>query len=176
MSTTSYSKDATQSRRDFNTYGLYALAEYFGTNLIFPTEAHQNEFETALDRNHGIDAIVIDSDGVIHGVSSRFQHGKDYSAFSRRLTRSSGRPTEHEKDLLAVQAGQVTCDYCLQGFVVHDDDGTTANIGIAPSSSIRRYIADNPTAIHTNRADGNKFLSIPFAAVGAKVFTFKIPF
>lgn len=165
---TSYAVDAAQSRSDFQIFGRPALEKYFGTKLIFSSENHETDFETALDVQHGIDCLVIDNKGKIHGVSSRFQRGCCYSAFSRRRSRRSGALTEHDKDLWALKEGFVTADYTLQGFVTNN--GLSAEVAIAPTSDIRDYIANNPDSYRVNRSDGATFYVIPWQDVNAKIY------
>lgn len=169
-----YKADALKSKRDFELFGRDALKRYFNTDLVFTTEGHETEFATALDRMHGVDALVVDSCGKIHGVSCRFQRDHDYSAFSRRRTRTSGTMTEHDKDIKASKAGLVTADYALQGFIL--DGGRKAILGIAPMCDIRTYTLNNPDQWHKNKNDGSTFFSIPFRAVGAVVYREELPF
>lgn len=172
--TNDFQKDARQARRDFELYGRNMLERFFGSKQIFSTEKHQSPVERALDVACGVDCLVVDKNGHLHGVSNRFQHGHDYSAFSIRRSRTNGKPTEFEKDLQAMKDGSLVVDYSLHVFI--SDDGRSAIGGIAPKADLIEFCVANPESYLTNRADGSTFFTIPWHVVKPATFSVQLPF
>lgn len=166
-----YKADAWQSRIDFESFGREALQRFFHTDNIIPVDGQATRFEQNLDRNHGIDCLVVDKGGVF-AVAYRFQHTRNYSAFSPRRSRKSGAPTDFQKYLANRAQNLAVPDFIMQGFI----EDTNATIGIAPMDDVAQYCAAHPNEYKENPADNSTFYVCPWRAIHPTIYTVSLPF
>ena len=157
-------RDANKSLAAFANFVKPALQIAFGAKKILPTERHENELETELDRNAGIDGVVVTSDGSPFAYASRVQFGKNYESFSIRRSRPNGTPTEWQKlkNPLSMKPA-----FHIHSFVA--DNEKSAIVGIVQTADLIRYIRQNPHQWRT-APSGETFFVVPFDDVGAKVY------
>ena len=151
-----YKQDADKSIRGFEKFVKPVLQARFGAKKILPTERHENELETEIDRNAGIDGVIVDSDGWTFGYSSRVQFGTNYVSFSIRRSRPSGAKTEFDK---LNNPQQIKPSYHVQTFV--KDDEKSAAVAIVETTDLLRYIYKHPDQWRPNK-DGETFFYIPW--------------
>ncbi|MBQ3451793.1 MAG: hypothetical protein IJG32_05985 [Selenomonadaceae bacterium] len=154
-----FKQDQEKSLRGFEKFIVPVLKTAFGAEAVYSTERHNNNFETQLDCDFGIDALIV-VDGTIYPVASRVQNGTNYESFSVRRSRPSGATTEFDKLSQAwrIQAPMPT--YTVQGFI--DKDGQIAVVGIAETIELLKYIGKHRDQWRPTK-DGETFYYIPFA-------------
>lgn len=156
--------DAEKSLRGFKEFSVPAIKIALRAKAIVPTERHENELETTLDRYAGIDGLIVTVDDWTFGYASRVQFGKNYGAFSIRRSRPSGTPTEYDK---LTNPLQMKPTYHVQTFI--DDENHSAIVAIVPTIELIKYISKHQDQWRTTR-DGETFYFVPFDDVAAKVY------
>ena len=155
-------KDAAKSLAAFNKFTAPAMRF-----ALKATETHDNELAAALDKDAGIDGLLIDADDWAHFYGSRIQFGHNYCTFTIRRSRPSCNRTEFEKLLHARRTQGAMPSYTIQTYV--DADGQGATVAIAQTVKLLQYITK-----HFNQwrrtDDGETFYYIPFDAVAAQVY------
>lgn len=158
-----FNQDAERSCCAFDKYVTPVLRYALNAAKILPTERHNSELAAILDRDAGIDGIIINADDWTFGYSSRIQFGTNYESFSIRRSRPSGAKTEYDKLLNPLQTKP---SYHVQTFVLKDEQ---AVIGVVETVELVRYISE-----HLNQwrktSDGETFYYVPFDEVAAKVY------
>lgn len=157
-----FNQDAERSCCAFDKYVTPVLRYALNAVKILPTERHKNELEAELDRNAGIDGLIVNSDGWTFGYSSRVQFGTNYGAFSVRRSRPSGVKTEFDKLCNPLQTKPT---YHIQTFVVNEQ----AVIGVVETVELVQYISKHPNQWRKT-SDGETFYYVPFDEVAAKVY------
>lgn len=162
-------QDAANSFAAFNKFTAPAMRFALKAKTILPTEIHNSELAAVLDKDAGIDGLLIDADDWAHFYGSRIQFGHNYGTFTIRRSRPSCNRTEFEKLLHARRTQGAMPSYTIQTYV--DADGQGATVAIAQTVKLLQYITK-----HFNQwrrtDDGETFYYIPVDApeVAAQVY------
>ena len=154
--------DAEKSLRGFEKFTTPAMKFAFGAKAIVPTERHETELETLLDRHAGIDGFIVTVDGWTFSYASRVQFGKNYGAFTIRRSRPSGATTEYDK---LKNPLQMKPSVHVQTFI----DNDSAIVAIVPTIELLKFISEHQDQWRKTR-DGETFYFVPFNDVAAKIY------
>ena len=158
-------QDADKSIRGFEKFVKPVLKARFGTSKIFSTERHDSELETEIDRNAGIDGVIVDADGWTFGYSSRVQFGTNYASFSIRRSRPSGKPTEWDKLNNPLQTKP---SYHIHCFV--DENEQAATVAIIETAELVKYVHEHLDQWRVTSDGEETFYYAPFAEVAAQIY------
>lgn len=157
--------DAEKSIRAFEKFTAPTLRHALNAVTVKSFERHENQREKDLDFAC-IDGIIVDADGWTIPFASRVQF-KNYSAFSIRRTRPSGKPTEFFKLCEAWRLQKPMPRYHVHTFV--DEDEQSAIVGIAETVDLLMYINKHKNQWRKT-SDGETFYYVPFDEVAAQVY------
>ena len=132
---------------------------------------HSNEGTSSpLDVIAGIDAWqIIEDRGVAVSIASRVQFvERSYYSFTVRYDLSSGKETEHDKRLRAVELGATLPDLTVQAYIAKLS-GEFINAGIVGTRELWDYISRNMASLlkntKANPEDGNLFYPVYWQAI-----------
>jgi hypothetical protein len=171
-------RDLSASASAFRDLVWPAVAATCGGGVLVPMEGVvDSRFARLVDQLSGVDAWqIIESDGVMRGIASRVQFGRAYASFTIREARASGRGTELEKRLKALQEkrrGWLLPALTVQGYVSGRTAGTLLYAAVGYSDELYSYIAAGEEYdLRTNPDDGNTFVVLwvdRLKAVGIKI-------
>ena len=142
-------------------------------NKLLQTENMDNELAKILDRLSGIDAVMINKNG-ISGVGLRIQQykNKSFHTFTIRYKRSNGSETEYAKRKRQIYEAEPTLypHYTLQAYL--DDNRNIISGAFCKTKSIfdaclmhEPFETRNKVYIQKNTSDGNEFLVVPYSEV-----------
>ena len=168
-----FKTDAAKSLAAFNKFTATAIRFALKAKTILPTEpnaddgSYNSELAAALDKDAGIDGLLIDADDVPAFYSSRVQFGQNYRTLTIRRTRPKSKRTEFDKLLFAWRHNKPMPTFAIQTYV--DADGQGATVAIAQPVALLQYIIGHPNQWRRTD-DGETFYFCPFDEVAAQVY------
>lgn len=156
-------KDAERSINATEKFAAPALKQFFGSDAqIFSIENHNSRVEEILDRDAGIDSLVLTGRGV-YPVALRAQFGKCWATTTIRRSRPSGSKTEYEKITHATEFDALKVNYHCHIYVA--SDGLSATVGVAWTNGVMDIVRANPSRWQKNPEDGTTFFFAPWIEV-----------
>lgn len=142
-------------------------------NNLLQTENMDNELAQILDRLSGIDAVMINKNGV-SGVGLRIQQykNKSFHTFTIRYKRANGSETEYNKRKRQIYEAEPTLypHYTLQAYL--DDNRNIISGAFCKTKSIfdacliyEPFEKRDKVYIQKNSYDNNEFLVIPYSEI-----------
>lgn len=155
------------SARDFLEKVWPVVRPWFQGGELIPVEAvSPGRFASELDVLAGIDAWHVDSARGVRGIASRVQWGdKIWDSFTIRRALPSGRPTEFEKRLDALDnpdAGWLFPHVTVQAYVSERGPaGRLVSAGAVKTRDLFEHVVRNgPSVSRKNNSDGVEFMAV----------------
>lgn len=159
--------DAEKSREGFTQFAVPAMIKHFKARIVTSIEDQAVAFEKWLDCHSTIDGLMHTAKGLLT-FGSKVQRGINYSAFSIRRSRPSGRPTEYQK-LKAWLDGDSSiygAEYLVHTFVAADEK--SAVVAIAETQRVMGKVTEDKVR---STKDGETFYYVPWREVeGVRVY------
>lgn len=118
------------------------IAGLLNGGYILPVEGDDNEVCKMLDMTCGTDYFqVYKNTGLVYGIASRFQYGKNWASFTVRKARQSGAVTEYEKRKKAIERGGIYPYLTMQAYI--DEVSVEVNgLAIVKTTDLMRFVDD----------------------------------
>ena len=116
------------------------IAQLLNGGRIMPVEGDDNEVCRMLDTTCGTDYFqVYDKSGIVYGIASRFQYGKNWASFTVRKARQSGAMTEYEKRKRAIERGGIYPYLTMQAYIDEKTNRVNA-LAITKTKDLMRFV------------------------------------
>lgn len=160
-------ENLSNSAYDFQRAVWPVVKEWVGAEDLYPSETDSGPFAAVADIFAGIDAWVLDKNGV-RGVASRIQYvlgGPTYVSFTIRARLPSGWPTELDKRLQALskpEEGYLFPMFTVQAYLNEPRTGDPEYICMVKTKDLFDHVARHrdELPVRRNRHDGSEFLVV----------------
>ena len=116
------------------------IAQLLNGGRIMQVEGDDNEICRMLDTTCGTDYFqVYEKSGLVYGIASRFQYGKNWASFTVRKARQSGAMTEYEKRRRAIERGGIYPFLTMQAYI-DEKTGCVNALGIAKTTDLMEFV------------------------------------
>lgn len=129
------------------------IAGLMNGGYILPVEGDDNEVCRMLDMTCGTDYFqVYQKSGLVYGIASRFQYGKNWASFTVRKARQSGAATEYEKRKKAIERGGIYPYLTMQAYI-DENSGEVNGLATVKTTDLMRFVDDGLACEQHTRQD-----------------------
>ena len=116
------------------------IAGLLNGGYILSVEGDDNKVCKMLDMTCGTDYFqVYENSGLVFGIASRFQYGKNWASFTVRKARQSGAVTEYEKRKKAIERGGIYPFLTMQAYI-DENSGEVNGLAITKTTDLMRFV------------------------------------